>query len=71
MIKDVIKQAVSEDNGNMSSMRLLVSAIIITILFNWTYINIIEQDLNQFDWASVMALIGPLLAKGYQKGNEK
>jgi len=65
------KKIFSEDNGNLSSMRLIVFIIIVTVLFNWTYINIISKTLSPLNWADIMLVIGPLITKVYQKGKEK
>jgi len=60
----------SEDNGNFSSMRLLVVVVILVVLFNWTYYNVANNVLSSFSWEDIFVVVGPLLAKAYQKGKE-
>ena len=69
-VGSISKNAMSEDNGNLSSMRILILIIIITVLFNWTYYNITSGTLASFSWQDIGVIIGPLLAKAYQKGKE-
>lgn len=68
---NIIKDSLSEDNGNISSMRWLAALIVIVTLGNWTYINIVTQTFTQFDWQSLGLIIGTLFTKAYQKGKEK
>ena len=60
----------SEDNGHFSSMRLIVMLIVVVVLFNWTWHNITTGTLTSFDWQDLMVVIGPLIAKAWQKGKE-
>jgi len=69
-LKGFLKTSLSEDNGNPSSMRGLVALVVVVVLFNWTWINISTGTLVSFDWQDLMVIVGPLLAKGYQKGKE-
>lgn len=59
-----------EDNGGLSSMRIIVLLIVIVVLINWTWINIKTGDLTPMNWDGVMLIIGPLMAKAWQKGKE-
>lgn len=59
-----------EANGNESSMRLLVAFIVVVIMGSWGYVSIATKTLAPLDWQTVGALIGALIAKGYQKKNE-
>ena len=70
-ILNTIKEIFSEDNGNISTMRILIFFIITVVLFNWTWINIATGTLVGFDWADLGLIIGPLFAKSYQKGKEE
>ena len=65
-----ITKFLQEDNGNESSMRLIVFLIITTVLFNWTYYNIMSHQFVMLDWTSTAAMIGSLFMKAYQKGKE-
>lgn len=65
-----LMKMLAEDNGNVSTMRILTAVIIVVVLFNWTYFNMTSGQLTGFSWEDLFALIGPLLAKGYQKGKE-
>lgn len=69
-VGDISNKIFSEDNGNLSSMRIIVFIIVIVVLFNWTYYNIISGTLTGFNWEDIAVLVGPLLAKSYQKGKE-
>lgn len=57
-------------NGNNSSMRILVFIVVITILINWTIVNIQTGTMTAMPWEQVVAIVGSLFAKGYQKANE-
>ena len=65
-----IKNMISEDNGNTSSMRILASLVIIVMLGNWTYFNITHGTLVSFDWQDLSLILGVLGVKVYQKGKE-
>ena len=67
---ETIKKILSEDNGNPSTMRYLTMFIVVVVLFNWTYITIKTGNLAGFDWQEIGLIIGPLVAKAYQKGKE-
>jgi hypothetical protein len=57
----------SENNKNISTMRILVALIVIVFLFNWTYITIKTGAWVVLDSGSVLAIIGALSAKAVQK----
>ena len=65
-----LKEILSENDGNLSTMRIMVFFIIFVVMFNWTWINIATGTLISFDFADLGLIIGPLFAKGYQKGKE-
>ena len=51
-------------------MRIVVIGIVATVLFNWTYYNMTHGVVTNFDPNDLVALLGPLLLKGWQKGKE-
>ena len=65
-----ISSIVSEDNGSPSTMRIATLLIIAVVLFNWTYFNIQSGGITSFGQEDLIALLGPLLFKGWQKGKE-
>lgn len=65
-----IKNMISEDNGNTSSMRVLAGFVVIVMLGNWTYFNITHNTLVSFDWQDLSLILGALGVKAYQKGKE-
>ena len=66
----VVGKVLSEDNGNLSTMRILVFLIVAVILFNWTWFNIHHNVISSFDWQDLALIVGPLFAKAYQKSKE-
>ena len=73
-MKKILKKLVeliSEDNGNLSSMRIIVFLIVITVLGNWTWYNISHGTLVGFDWEELSAIGIPLLFKAVQKKIEQ
>jgi hypothetical protein len=67
---NLVQKILSEDNGNLSTMRVLVGLVVVTVLFNWTYFNVTQHQLVGFAWQDLGTLFLPLLAKAYQKGKE-
>jgi len=67
---EFINKTFSEDNGNPSSMRLITFIIIVVVLFNWTYHNIQTGTISALSYQEILALLGPLGIKAYQKGSE-
>jgi hypothetical protein len=65
-----VVKAFTEQNGDPSSMRLIAAFIIFVIMFNWTFYNVSQQQLAPLNWESVMAVLGTLFVKAYQKGKE-
>lgn len=60
-----------QDNcGNNSAMRLFVFMILITVLFNWTFVNIKTGQINPLSWQEIAMVVGGLLAKAKQKERE-
>ena len=67
---NMIEKIFTEDNGNPSTMRVLVFIVVCTVLFNWTYYNITTGTLTSFEMNELGALLGPFFFKAYQKGKE-
>jgi len=59
-----------EDNGNESSMRLLVAFIVVMVIATWGYVSITTKTIAPLQWEQVGAVLGALIAKGWQKGKE-
>lgn len=66
-----LKNLISEDNGNPSSMRILAFIVILIVLGNWTYFNITHNTIASFDWEEISIILGVLGIKGYQKSKEE
>ncbi len=62
---------IQDDAGNTSSMRIIVLVIVLTVLFNWTYYNIANHQFTPLNFGEMAAMIGALMAKAIQKGNEE
>ena len=69
-VGSTLKACMSEDNGNLSTMRVLTFLIVGVILFNWTFFNIANNTLASFSWQDMAVVLGPLFAKAFQKGKE-
>lgn len=59
-----------EDNGNFSSMRLLVAFIIVVQMLGWVSVVLRTGTLPPLDWQQSLPVVGSLLAKAWQKGKE-
>jgi multisubunit Na+/H+ antiporter MnhF subunit len=59
-----------DDKGNNSSMRLLVSFIVVSILGTWMSVSIRTNTMAPLDLPTVLTLVGSLMAKAYQKEKE-
>ena len=71
MMNSILRELFSEDNGNLSTMRILVSFIVFVIMFNYTYFCLSSGTLASFSWSDLMVILGPLMMKSYQKGKEE
>jgi len=71
MVLSGIKNMISEDNGNPSSMRILAFLVILIVMGNWTYFNITHNTISSFDWQEISMILGVLGIKGYQKSKEE
>ena len=67
---NALKEMLSEDNGNLSMMRVVSTIIPLIIVGTWAWISITNGQLVSFDIPDVIAVLGPLGAKAYQKGKE-
>lgn len=61
----------SEGNGNLSSMRVLISFVIAIVTLTWAVTCIRQGVLIGFDWQEVGLITGLLGVKAYQKGKEE
>ena len=68
---NILKEFLSEDNGNLSTMRIIILFVIFVVMFNWTWINIVTGTIVSFSWPDFRVILGPLFAKAYQKGKEE
>jgi hypothetical protein len=68
---DWIKKILSDNCGNLSSMRVINMLIAIVILFNWTYINMKTGVLTPFDTNTVILILGGIAGKTFQKSIEE
>jgi hypothetical protein len=60
-----------EQNGQISTMRVMTVLVIVTVLFNWTYHNMTQGVYIALNIPEVIAMIGTLGAKAIQRGQEK
>lgn len=60
-----------EANGQESSMRLLVAFIVVAIIGTWSMVSIKTNAIAPLNLETVLALIGSLLAKAWQKEKEE
>jgi len=61
----------SEKSGKISMMRIMVAFIIGTYMITWSRLCISEGNLIPIDWQQAAIIVGTLIAKAYQSGNEK
>jgi len=60
----------SEASGKTSSTRFMVFLVVAVILFNWTWFNITNNTIAQFDMQDLMVLGGAFGFKAWQRGKE-
>jgi len=65
-----IGRAFSEDNGNPSSTRMLTAFVVVSIISVWGYVSIIKGEIAPLPTEAVVAIVGALGAKVWQKGKE-
>jgi hypothetical protein len=59
-----------EDNGNLSSMRLLTAFIVVAVIGTWAVVSLRTNAVASLDWQAVGAVIGAMAAKAWQKEKE-
>ena len=64
-------QAFQEDNGNPSSMRLMVGFVVVTILGTWSFLSIKTGAFVVIPTEVAGILLGSLGIKAWQKGKEE
>lgn len=63
-------ESIQEGNGDISSIRIMVCVVILTILFNWTWYNLKNDKFAPLDFGEMASIVGVLLAKAVQKKYE-
>jgi hypothetical protein len=59
-----------DQNGKLSMMRIMVGYIVVVYMYTWSHLSIAEGNLIAIDWSNASVIIGGLLAKAHQAGNE-
>jgi len=70
-IGNTVRQLFSEDNGNLSSMRVLSGIVVVTVLGTWAAHCLQNNVLVGFDYQDIGLILGAMGVKAYQKKNEK
>ena len=70
-ISNAVRQMFSENNGELSSMRVLSGIVVVTVLGTWAIHCLQNNVLVGFDYQDIGLVLGALGAKAYQKKNEK
>jgi len=65
-IKDFILNMFSEGSST-SCLRFVITLIIVTMMFNWTYFNIANDQLASLDLKDIATILGLLVIKIGQK----
>ncbi len=65
-----ISNFLKENNGNESSMRLLVAFIVVAVMGTWSYVSVKTSVMAPLDLPTVLTIVGSLLAKAWQKEKE-
>lgn len=60
----------NDDDGNQSSMRIIVFLIIACVLFNWTFLTVKTGAWIKLDIESIMMVLGSMGFKAVQKNIE-
>jgi hypothetical protein len=63
-------ESLTDEKGSASSMRILVTFIILVQTIGWAWVCFKTTSMPTMDWAQALSMVGPLLAKAYQKGKE-
>lgn len=56
---------------HISTMRVLITFIVLVIMLNWSYLCIATTTMIEFSWQEMVVIISPLFAKAVQKKYEK
>lgn len=67
---DWLKSILSEQNGEGSTMRVMVAFVVGIQMIGWAYVVFRTGTLPPIDWQQIGLVVGPLLAKAWQKGKE-
>ena len=59
-----------DNDGQMSTMRVLVCLIVVVVLFNWTWGCIATGTFIALSWQDLLIAVSPLFAKVAQKKYE-
>ena len=62
--------AITDKNGKLSMMRLLIAFIVITYMITWSRLCIAEGNLIPIDWQQAAVIVGSLFAKAHQSSHE-
>ena len=65
-----LSQALSESNGNPSTMRLLTLFVVIAVVGTWAEVSIQCKALQPLSYEQVLLVLGAMGAKVLQKGKE-
>lgn len=68
---DWLKAILEEAPGEPSTMRLMVAIVVIIQMVGWAYVVFRTGTLPPIDWQQIGLVVGPLMAKAWQKGKEQ
>lgn len=66
-----LSKLLSDDAGNPSTMRALVSLIVIVQMAGWAWVCFTSGALPPMQWENVAMVVGALAAKSHQKQSEE
>ena len=64
---NAIKEILSDNDGSLSTIRLVVLAIVAAVLGNWVYLTIHTGQQQTLDWSSITLVLGAMGVKVAQK----
>ncbi len=65
-----LKMLLSEDNGNPSTMRVVVALVVLIMVGTWAYVSISNKALAPMSVEEVGLMLGAMGIKAFQKGKE-
>jgi hypothetical protein len=65
-----VNSIIQEDNGNYSSLRIAILAIILADIFNRSYLTITNGEYYPFNWTDAITYFSLFFTKQLQKGKE-